>query len=72
MKQSIYTIRNQAPSPAAFGRLRVETVEISNYLRIIIPAAFGRLRVETPNVRQCRFWPTPAAFGRLRVETIGR
>ena len=57
-------------APAAFGRLRVETMQ-EKYLMINkMPAAFGRLRVETRyGDYLCRQYQ-PAAFGRLRVETM--
>ena len=37
--------------PAAFGRLRVETISFTRHYRTVKPAAFGRLRVET----QCTY-----------------
>ena len=57
-------------APAAFGRLRVETIGRLAANRGCAPAAFGRLRVETPELRGNDSGKRPAAFGRLRVETL--
>ena len=55
--------------PAAFGRLRVETLMATVLFGDYIPAAFGRLRVETLMATVLFGDYIPAAFGRLRVET---
>ena len=55
--------------PAAFGRLRVETIFNSGMPLTKSPAAFGRLRVETFWIFGILNGSSPAAFGRLRVET---
>ena len=65
----------EAISPAAFGRLCVETTENTIVCNWCFPAAFGRLCVETFLVECRRKESLPAAFGRLCVETpsgIGR
>ena len=56
-------------SPAAFGRLCVETRFVRVYEKGRQPAAFGRLCVETRFVRVYEKGRQPAAFGRLCVET---
>ena len=56
--------------PAAFGRLRVETLMATVLFGDYIPAAFGRLRVETLMATVLFGDYIPAAFGRLRVETV--
>ena len=56
-------------APAAFGRLRVETLSSLPVPPFICPAAFGRLRVETVITPFATVQIAPAAFGRLRVET---
>ena len=55
--------------PAAFGRLCVETANLSLLRRSADPAAFGRLCVETNINHGLYKTPIPAAFGRLCVET---
>ena len=59
----------QCPDPAAFGRLRVETLTYQILQTLFNPAAFGRLRVETKWFYALPVILLPAAFGRLRVET---
>ena len=56
-------------TPAAFGRLCVETGLLSVWVRDCTPAAFGRLCVETNQRDTVRKLIAPAAFGRLCVET---
>ena len=57
-------------TPAAFGRLCVETSDIHPFIPpYLIPAAFGRLCVETFSRQQVKNRTDPAAFGRLCVET---
>ena len=69
LKHFIKSAHFLTPSPAAFGRLCVETVIKTNISKNIIPAAFGRLCVETPRGRRAGNKSLPAAFGRLCVET---
>ena len=58
-------------TPAAFGRLCVETLTSKPFsLAATNPAAFGRLCVETKKQSSCFEGLNPAAFGRLCVETI--
>ena len=66
-EMSVYA---QAESPAAFGRLCVETCEWTFALLFAGPAAFGRLCVETRSCLDGLTWSSPAAFGRLCVETF--
>ena len=56
-------------TPAAFGRLCVETPSHSAAAPIFSPAAFGRLCVETDSALGLEGAALPAAFGRLCVET---
>ena len=57
-------------TPAAFGRLCVETLFLLVFGHLIGPAAFGRLCVETfLKLPSCLLGFSPAAFGRLCVET---
>ena len=56
--------------PAAFRRLRVETMQIYCKSLIYKPAAFRRLRVETTGATDFETAAQPAAFRRLRVETL--
>ena len=70
LKQRFALLSHALPTPAAFGRLCVETFI---YLKIILrisPAAFGRLCVETGVAYVINVCDPPAAFGRLCVETI--
>ena len=57
-------------SPAAFGRLCVETIYATYEVKMEMPAAFGRLCVETCAPASARTEYCPAAFGRLCVETV--
>ena len=57
-------------TPAAFGRLCVETSTVSGSSSERQPAAFGRLCVETIALSVLNFESGPAAFGRLCVETF--
>ena len=58
-------------SPAAFGRLCVETIHLGQGACFCIePAAFGRLCVETVGMALLSVYVVPAAFGRLCVETF--
>ena len=59
-------------SPAAFGRLCVETNVEMNLKKTNKPAAFGRLCVETLYNANGKSARLPAAFGRLCVETSHR
>ena len=56
-------------SPAAFGRLCVETIKCCALAFDVPPAAFGRLCVETFEFDFISPLALPAAFGRLCVET---
>ena len=50
--------------PAAFGRLCVETAELTEFNGEKVPAAFGRLCVETPNqTRRSSAYPQPPSGG---------
>ena len=56
---------------AAFGRLCVETLSITNGGCVWVAAAFGRLCVETLEMDVCQPYSlSAAAFGRLCVETV--
>ena len=57
---------------AAFGRLCVETEELSRALMGDEAAAFGRLCVETEELSRALMGDEAAAFGRLCVETNPR
>ena len=59
-------------SPAAFGRLCVETMQGLKFRLLQRPAAFGRLCVETLAIDAFNALVPPAAFGRLCVETKPR
>ena len=61
-----------ATSPAAFGRLCVETLVCVAGAAVGVPAAFGRLCVETLVCVAGAAVGVPAAFGRLCVETAIR
>ena len=64
MKLLVFLDRLSIYVPAAFGRLRVETLIIILFIIMVWPAAFGRLRVET--AKASRFAPLPQP-SRLRA-----
>ena len=70
LKHDLDCKKHLKQGPAAFGRLRVETLYSWRLLEKFEPAAFGRLRVETAQAVNPNNKANPAAFGRLRVETF--
>ena len=70
LKQYTLDAMNGIATPAAFGRLCVETIRLPVFFSVDDPAAFGRLCVETLHKSSALKFPLPAAFGRLCVETI--
>ena len=72
LKHNIFLLGYNSKYPAAFRRLCVETVYLSNYRSPVVPAAFRRLCVETSINLSDFFFTRPAAFRRLCVETTLR
>ena len=70
MKPNCLPSTQKPITPAAFGRLCVETVGQQLASREDRPAAFGRLCVETGGGGGGGQDSEPAAFGRLCVETV--
>ena len=64
MKQPMSDDSGQVLSPAAFGRLCVETFMPMLLINFLMPAAFGRLCVETDCVAMISPFPGPS---RLRA-----
>ena len=70
LKPKSYQSYSAASHPAAFGRLRVETVKNRSPIRFDRQPPSGGCVLKLHIAATNRITARPAAFGRLRVETL--